>query len=187
MCVDISTPALLSKLVAQYLLTLPPATVSRVDPAREFSATLRSTIGRSLPAAPSPQRQAVLPELALTYRLRCAPHHFGAQCSVNCVPSDDDVSGHYTCEQSSGERVCLAGWRNGNSTHQTRCREPVCQHSCRGPRDTTVERGRCSRPGKCECVSCSVSLLAHSFHPCLYFLVVYATCTCTCTVRLLYT
>ena len=44
----------------------------------------------------------------MQFRVDCATNFFGSDCSVFCVPQDDDVNGHFTCDPTDGSRVCLS-------------------------------------------------------------------------------
>ena len=46
--------------------------------------------------------------LELAFRLTCEPPLYGPDCTY-CVPSNDSVSGHYSCDNRTGEKVCLEG------------------------------------------------------------------------------
>ena len=40
----------------------------------------------------------------------CDPTFYGPDCSVQCVPQDSDGQGHYTCDESTGAKVCRPGY-----------------------------------------------------------------------------
>lgn len=49
--------------------------------------------------------------LVLSYTLRCSNNYYSDDCTVYCVPQDDD-GGHYTCDSETGEKICRDGWQN---------------------------------------------------------------------------
>ena len=46
--------------------------------------------------------------LELAFRLTCGENHYTSAC-IYCVPTNDS-SGHYTCNNETGERLCLEGY-----------------------------------------------------------------------------
>ncbi|KAJ7337253.1 Protein jagged-2 [Desmophyllum pertusum] len=40
----------------------------------------------------------------------CSPWWYGPECLEHCVPHDDSVHGHYTCDERDGRKVCRDGW-----------------------------------------------------------------------------
>ena len=57
-------------------------------------------------------------ELDLSFRLTCGEDFYGPEC-VFCVDTND-TRGHYSCDRSTGERVCLEGYQN-STTNCTEC------------------------------------------------------------------
>ncbi|KAL8625727.1 hypothetical protein ACOMHN_044002 [Nucella lapillus] len=55
------------------------------------------------------QRQIDPTSLTIDIGLMCDRFYYSDNCSVNCVPSDD-CNGHYDCDATTGQRVCLRGW-----------------------------------------------------------------------------
>ena len=47
--------------------------------------------------------------LELAFRLICGPKHYGPDCTF-CVPTNDST-GHYTCNNATGEKTCLEGYQ----------------------------------------------------------------------------
>lgn len=69
--------------------------------------------------------------LDLSARVYCENRYFGPQCSTFCIPQDTDISGHYTCNPVTGEKVCRPGWKNPASNCRDRinpCLDNNCQH-----------------------------------------------------------
>ena len=56
--------------------------------------------------------------LELAFRLTCGPHFYGPNCTF-CVPSNDST-GHYSCDDRTGDKVCLEGYQ-GPETNCTDC------------------------------------------------------------------
>ncbi|KAL9975607.1 hypothetical protein ACROYT_G012788 [Oculina patagonica] len=44
----------------------------------------------------------------------CHPSWYGPDCAAYCVPHNDTVNGHYTCDERDGSKVCLKGWEGQN-------------------------------------------------------------------------
>ena len=53
--------------------------------------------------------------MVLSYSLSCYQHYYGSDCSVNCIPHNDDTNGHYTCNSITGAIICRDGWQNPSS------------------------------------------------------------------------
>ncbi|XP_014668701.1 PREDICTED: uncharacterized protein LOC106809975 [Priapulus caudatus] len=52
----------------------------------------------------------VLASLTAGVTAVCRENYYGDDCSVFCV-ARDDCGGHYDCEQFTGAKLCLSGWR----------------------------------------------------------------------------
>lgn len=65
-------------------------------------------------------------QFKIRVRLYCQANYYGSDCSVHCVPQDNN-SGHYTCG-SNGEKICNTGYTNsaGNCLTRKRYWEFVC-------------------------------------------------------------
>ena len=61
--------------------------------------------------------------LELAFRLTCGQDHYGPDCTY-CVPMNDSVEGHYTCNDETGARICLEGYRG------TQCAECIPAENC---------------------------------------------------------
>jgi hypothetical protein len=46
-------------------------------------------------------------------RIYCEAGYFGPSCINHCTPSDNP-SGHYTCDPSTGAKICMKGWTGSN-------------------------------------------------------------------------
>lgn len=64
-------------------------------------------------------------QLDLSFRLTCGGDHYGPEC-VFCVDTNDTMAGHYMCNRSTGEKVCLEGYQNSDSD----CTECVLHQHC---------------------------------------------------------
>ncbi|XP_078363782.1 uncharacterized protein LOC144648000, partial [Oculina patagonica] len=49
----------------------------------------------------------------ISVRVYCDADYYGADCNTYCVGRDDS-GGHYKCDESTGNKVCLTGWRGTN-------------------------------------------------------------------------
>ena len=57
--------------------------------------------------------------LELAFRLTChGPHQYGPDCTF-CMETNDST-GHYLCDNRTGEKVCLEGYQ-GQETNCTDC------------------------------------------------------------------
>ena len=50
--------------------------------------------------------------LQLSFRLTCRESHYTSAC-IYCVPTNDST-GHYNCDNSTGEKVCLEGYQGAD-------------------------------------------------------------------------
>ena len=50
----------------------------------------------------------------LKWKLVCNENYYG-QCDVLCNPEDDDTNGHYTCDPTTGHKVCCDGYEDPGS------------------------------------------------------------------------
>ena len=64
-------------------------------------------------------------EVELSFRVSCASSYYGSSCTVFCQDSDDDITGHYYCDDD-GNRVCLDGYQNP----LTNCVDCVLAEGC---------------------------------------------------------
>ena len=44
-------------------------------------------------------------------RVYCNANYYGADCDTYCVAQDNSRNGHYTCDDSTGNKICRKGWR----------------------------------------------------------------------------
>ena len=54
-------------------------------------------------------RSSYLINVKVTVSARCFDNFYASDCTIYCVNTDDN-SGHYTCNQTSGDHICLEGW-----------------------------------------------------------------------------
>uniref|UniRef100_U5EUD2 Delta-like protein n=1 Tax=Corethrella appendiculata TaxID=1370023 RepID=U5EUD2_9DIPT len=85
------------------------------------------------------QHESVQTGIQYEFRVTCDSHYYGAGCTNLCRPRDDQF-GHYTCS-STGERVCLSGWKGDY------CTTPRCLPGC------DEQHGHCNKPDECICQS----------------------------------
>ena len=50
-------------------------------------------------------------QLIISYEVRCQQNYYSTDCSTYCVPSDNSM-GHYNCDPSNGNKICLPGYQN---------------------------------------------------------------------------
>lgn len=46
-------------------------------------------------------------------RVYCDANYYGADCNTYCVARDDS-GGRYRCDDTTGNKICLAGWTGQN-------------------------------------------------------------------------
>ena len=51
--------------------------------------------------------------LSYATRIECATNYYQSDCSVHCIPTNDNT-GHYTCD-TNGSKICLHGFTNADS------------------------------------------------------------------------
>ena len=56
--------------------------------------------------------------IELSFQLECWREFYGRNCSIFCRSFDDDVNGHFICQ--NGERVCRTGWKDPGNRCLTR-------------------------------------------------------------------
>ncbi|GFS27299.1 delta-like protein [Elysia marginata] len=79
------------------------------------------------------------PNLTFQIRLYCDPNYYSYRCNVFCK-AQDSASGHYTCDKSTGKKVCLPGWEGDNcdkdidecSYTYDLCNTGTCENSPQG-------------------------------------------------------
>ncbi|XP_022108316.1 fibropellin-1-like [Acanthaster planci] len=52
-------------------------------------------------------------EFRFQVKVYCDDHYHGSDCSVQCVPTDDQ-NGHYRCDPVTGAKICYSGWEGPN-------------------------------------------------------------------------
>ena len=52
-------------------------------------------------------------ELELSFQVICSETFYGPNCTFECVPTDNNDAGHFTCD-SEGNPVCLTGFTGLN-------------------------------------------------------------------------
>ena len=70
----------------------------------------------------------------------CDANYFIPDCSTYCAPRNDD-SGHYTCDFTRGQKVCLSGWYGSN-----------CLTYCM-PRNDSLGHYGCDSNGQIKCLN----------------------------------
>ncbi|CAL1532974.1 unnamed protein product [Lymnaea stagnalis] len=67
-------------------------------------------------------------ELTTDVQIYCGSNFYGQNCSVFCVPRDNS-SGHYTCDQGLGHKICHKGWVGQNcEINEDNCVDISCQN-----------------------------------------------------------
>ena len=62
-----------------------------------------------------------------SYQLACTnDNYYGNNCSVYCKPQNDESAGHYSCNETTGEKICLLGYVDPDSN----CTCPVSNPNC---------------------------------------------------------
>lgn len=50
--------------------------------------------------------------LTLSVAMKCSTNHYTTKCNVRCVQQDSCYAGHYTCNSITGEKICMAGFKD---------------------------------------------------------------------------
>ena len=45
----------------------------------------------------------------LQYTVQCSKDYYGPSCTTLCIERDDNIAGHYTCDKTTGHKVCRVG------------------------------------------------------------------------------
>ncbi len=59
-------------------------------------------------------------DISLSFRVQCQENFYGSDCGTNCVDTDIEGVGHYTCDATTGQKDCNSGWTDANSGCLTR-------------------------------------------------------------------
>ncbi|KAI8782247.1 delta protein C isoform X1, partial [Biomphalaria glabrata] len=114
--------------VNDHLTTL-TASLSPVYRSKEESRWNRSTMIRD--------------DFRMTYQFRmfCDAYFYTTSCTVNCKQQDSS-SGHYTCDPTTGAKLCMKGWKGPNCADDiNECEQGFCV------------RGECRNlPGDVQCI-----------------------------------
>ncbi|CAH1797721.1 unnamed protein product, partial [Owenia fusiformis] len=123
------------------------------------------------------------------YECLCAPNYYGYNCETLCKDADDCIYGHYVCNRTTGEKICLEGWALPEINCTLRTIPPIVDPDC--PDNGVCVSGQCHNNGCC-CNDqwtgefCDVIVDACASNPCLN----QATCnptdggyTCLCDFR----
>ncbi|KAJ8036119.1 Fibropellin-1 [Holothuria leucospilota] len=97
--------------------------------------------------------------------VECASNYYDDYCSTYCSPRDDYWNGHYTCDPSTGAKICKAGYEGPDcNTDIDECESSPCKNNggCRDHLNYFT----------CECVRgtsgdrCQVNIDECASHPC---------------------
>lgn len=69
--------------------------------------------------------------MTMKYKLYCDANYYTSACSVYCVATDTDAGGHYTCDPSTGNKICRPGWEDVSRRCRTRsndCINNACEN-----------------------------------------------------------
>ncbi|XP_025107579.1 fibropellin-1-like [Pomacea canaliculata] len=62
------------------------------------------------------------------FRSYCSPNFYTSACDVYCL-AQDSSSGHYTCNQATGAKVCMPGWTGETCTTDIdECAQGICHN-----------------------------------------------------------
>lgn len=62
--------------------------------------------------------------ISLYFRVQCDRSFYTSTCDVFCKQLDD-ANGHYDCNRTTGQKICLPGWLNGTTNCTTRGKDSV--------------------------------------------------------------
>ena len=60
----------------------------------------------------------------LRYQIYCQPNYYGTNCATFCVAQNDNMNGHYTCNNADGSIQCRDGYENPSNN----CRDSKLLH-----------------------------------------------------------
>ena len=62
-----------------------------------------------------------------SYRLACTnDNYYGNDCSVYCKSQNDENTGHYSCNETTGQKICLSGYVDPGSNCTCSVNNPNC-------------------------------------------------------------
>ena len=102
----------------------------------------------------------------------CPEDFYGPLCTVYCKPRDSCEEGQYTCDPSTGERVCRFGWlgplcneRDPGARHEVECPDSQCRNG-----GQCVNSTCCCAPGFTGSL-CHIEILECASAPCMLSLI----------------
>lgn len=116
-------------------------------------------------------------------RLYCDGYYHTSKCDVYCKPQDLP-SGHYNCDDKTGNKICMPGWQGANcDVDINECLRGFC---VRGTCENLPGDVRCSCPANYTGKDCSQLMNPCRSSPCLNGATCYAHANehsylCTCT------
>ena len=88
----------------------------------------------SLPPSPPPfslQREYTgehsNSHITFSFSISCDSNFYGSDCATYCVPTDSS-QGHYSCDSSTGEKICRSGWTDSDNNCLTRMFYDIGRH-----------------------------------------------------------
>ena len=51
----------------------------------------------------------------MVFKVYCENTFYGSECVDYCL-ARDNVNGHYTCNETTGDKLCLSGWTGDSCT-----------------------------------------------------------------------
>ena len=57
--------------------------------------------------------------IVFSFSISCDSNFYGSDCATYCVPTDS-TQGHYSCDSSTGEKICKSGWTDSDNDCLTR-------------------------------------------------------------------
>ncbi|CAH1802514.1 unnamed protein product [Owenia fusiformis] len=104
------------------------------------------------------------------YDCLCSPNYHGNHCEILCKDADDCIYGHYVCNTSTGEKICLDGWAMPEVNCTLRIIPPVIDPEC--PENGVCVGGQCHK-NQCCCFDewtgdlCEIKISGCRSNPCL--------------------
>ena len=71
-----------------------------------FGAPFNLSVGSPTTQTYSGRRASI----TFTFQVSCSRYYYGPNCDVFCEEMDNDIEGHYNCDQQTGKKVCQPGY-----------------------------------------------------------------------------
>ncbi|CAH1791161.1 unnamed protein product, partial [Owenia fusiformis] len=107
--------------------------------------------------------------IGIGYECMCLPNYYGRNCETLCKSANDCIHGHYECNTTTGEKICLDGWALPNINCTLRTVPPIIDPEC--PENGVCVGGQCHK-NQCCCFDqwtgdfCDIRRTSCTSNPC---------------------